>query len=180
MLVDIHEIWSWLNFLHFQTSASTDAEEFTKICQLFARQLQSINRSTYLALYVSAFVFWWLCKFSNIVTEWNQSEVVKRFLWGVFVHRPYLVLLSAVFGETRRQSASAWLNGETAKWIFVRRPPKMGVWWWCQQPCLWKHHYLHVTPQSLPIVWQLPHLPLTPALISRTCPPSLYKRRTEP
>lgn len=112
----------------------------------------------------------------------------KRFLCGVgvytmFVQALYLFGLcqGASCGVVREnwgfnQPLSTWSHTMSRpKWMFVSGRPKMGVWWWYQRPCLWKHHYLHVTPQSLPIVqWLSPILfPSPPVLISRTCRSSL-------
>lgn len=107
---------------------------------------------------------------------------VERFLF-LFTRHIFLVavkvLVMALFGENRGFNQPLSTRSRTRslpKWMFVSGGPKMGVWWWYQQPCLWKQHYLHVTPQSLPIVRRLspPTLfPSPPVLISRTCPRSL-------
>lgn len=140
------------------------------------------------ASYVSAFVLRWLFSFSNMVIEiivgWMVKGffVVHEFAQRLSTHRIFLaavkVLVTALFREKRFQSAclpeavrrvyqNGCLSAADLKW---------GVWWWYQRPCLWKHHYLHVTPQSLPIVRRLPPptlFPSPPVLISRICPSSL-------
>lgn len=95
---------------------------------------------------------------------------VERFLF-LFTRHIFLVavkvLVMALFGENRGFNQPLSTRSRTRslpKWMFVSGGPKMGVWWWYQQPCLWKHHYLHVTPQSLPIVRRLSPPPSSPHL----------------
>lgn len=109
----------------------------------------------YVYTYVLAFVFWWLLRGERLLhgaRVWTVHCILCgccQVVTGSIVRRGFNQPPS-----TRRYTTSR------PKWMFVSDgATKMGVWWWYQRPCLWKHHYLHVTPQSLPIVRWLPPPP---------------------